>query len=217
MSKCLPFVTALLLSLQAFAGGWGKEYWQYVNWQQLEKGNHKLYFRGEARFHKDFSQFYYYRVSENYAYQALPNLALEGHYSFIHEKSLGALNFTNTHRFEFEVNPSVTFENKIQLRFRNRLELLKREDLALWRFVLRQRSMAVFPIENFGRLFAWRFSNEIFYSFESHLFNQNRFVPIELAFQISEGLEIDLFFMVRNFISSNKWRRSFVLGSDLEF
>jgi hypothetical protein len=208
-------VALLLYSIPVLAVDWGREYWQYLTWNQVEEGKHRLYFRGEARFFDE--KFYYYRLSENYAYQVLPRLGLEAHYSFIHEKSIGGLNFTNRHRFEFEINPSVALCDQVDLRFRNRLELIKHENIARWNVVLRQRTMAVFPIDDCGPLVAWRISDELFYSFESLLFTQNRFIPIELAFQASNALEIDLFFMVRNFISSSKWRRSFVLGTNFEF
>lgn len=213
--KCAIRFVLLFFSLPLFAADWGREYWQYLTWNQVEVGKHQLFFRGEARFFDE--RFYYYRLSENYAYQVLPHLGLEAHYSFIHEKSIGALNFTNRHRLEFEINPSVTLCNQIELRFRNRLELIKHENVAQWQFVLRHRTMAVFPIENCGPLFAWRVSDEVFYSFASLLFTQNRFIPMELAFRATDDLEIDLFFMVRDFISSSKWRRSFVLGTNFEF
>lgn len=213
--KFLFFLTVLVATGHVLAN-WDEEYWQEANWQQVKEGPHKLYFKVQARFNH-WSRFYYYQLTEGYAYQAHPNLGLEAHYSYIHDKPLGALSFTNAHRLELEVNPSMSLPYEAKILWRNRLEIIKREDDPVLRYVLRHRCMGVFPIKSCGALIAYRIHDEIFYNFTDHLFHQNRFVPIQLDFQVTPELEVDLYFMVRNFISSNKWRRSFVLGSAIQF
>ncbi len=216
MSRWISLL-ALLPLLSGYSGGWDVEYWQYINWTQWVQGPHSLFFKGEVRFHRDCSQFYAYKLSEGYAYQALKNLDLEVHYAFIHEKSVGAISFVNTHRFEFEANPSLDLDCGVRLNWRNRLEVIKRENVGHWQFTLRHRAMAEFPIHGCGCLFAYRIYDEIFYHFETNLFSQNRFYPIELAFQLTPKLELNGFLMVRNFFTSAKWHRSIVLGSTLSF
>lgn len=198
---------------------WDLEYWQYVRFENWKSKPYSIYTIGEVRLRDDLSQFYYYRIAENFAYQALPHLDLEAHYSYIYYKTRTSMRFNSVNRFEFEANPDLTLCNGIQLIWRNRLELLKKQDIKHFQFVIRQRLMAVIPIECAGKLTAIHVYDEVFYDFDTHKFTQNRFAPLELTFQLTERVTIDVFLMARHFfsLSSSKWYRSIVLGSALRF
>jgi hypothetical protein len=209
----------LLTACSLSAKKWDWEYWQYVNWTHWHCGPQKLYVLGEVRFDKDFSSFYYCRIAENYAYTPMPNLDMEAHYSYIYYKPHGTTKFVHTNRLELELNPIIILKDGIFVQCRNRLDILKRQSVNHIQFVYRQRTMFVFPVENYGKLTAVRIYDEVFYDFDNSKFTQNRFVPIEVVFDLNEKCNLSAFFAVRNFFSfsENKWLNSFVLSSQLSF
>lgn len=215
------FVFLLLLSFSSssYAGKWDLEFWQTFNWTNWEKGPYKLYSVCEVRLDKDISTFYYTKLGENFAYQALPCLNLEAHYSFIRHKAIDATLFKNTNRLEFEINPSMQFENSVALVWRNRLELIKKQDDRQVRSVFRHRITAVYPLNDWGRLTAYQCSDEIFYDLNTKKFTQNRFMPLGLTFTFTPKVSLDTYVLIRNFYtqSINKWHKSIVLGSALNF
>jgi hypothetical protein len=171
------------------------------------------------RLNRDISKVFYYKISENFACKTLPYLDLEAHYSFIEQKNRGAKSFKNTNRLEFELNPFFTFDNGITCKWRNRLELAKRQGVSRIQFVARHRCMISFPIENYGSLTSVNMYEEIFYDFDTNQFNQNRFTPIELSFIFNREMTLNLFLMLRDFYnsSSERWYRSIVLGTGAAF
>lgn len=213
------FICAVLIAMSVEAKKWDVEFWQYAYWTQAEWGPYKFYGVGEVRLRKDLTKFYYYRLSECFAYRALPCLDLEAHFSSIYNKSHGATHFTNTQRLEFEINPFQKYEYGVEFQLRNRIELLKRQHVKHIQFVFRQRVRISIPITCCGHLTAYRISNEFFYDFDHHKYSQNRFIPLQLAFDISQKLQMELFFMLRDHFSfsTSKWYRSLVFGSELRF
>jgi len=210
---------AILSWNSALASSWDWEYWQYFNWTNLKCGPYKIYTIGELRLNKDISRFYYYRLTANSAYQALSWLDLEAHYSFIYNKSRGSQHFTYASRLEFEANPILRLDHGITLKWRNRFEFLRRQHNSKIQYILRHRMEATFPVKCFGRLTSIKCSDEFFYNVATNKFTQNRFIPIEMSFVLNSKISIDIFIMLRNFysLSSDKWFRSMVFGSELKF
>ena len=99
---------------------------------------------------------------------------------------------------------------------RNRLEVrrVKHEPKILYR--LRQRTTAIIPIEN-SMVTAFSVFNELFYNLSTHRFTQDRICPCQWTFAISEGVELDLFFLIRLFETDTGWKKSAVLGTQLNF
>lgn len=202
-----------------YASKWDVEYWQYLNWKNWECSPYKLYTIGEMRLNHDVSKFYYFKISENFAYQVHPRLDLEAHYCYLYSKGRGATNFTNTNRIELELNPSLPLNDGITLNWRNRMTFIKKQSIEHIQYVFRHRFKVVFPITNCSHLVAFSCSDEIYYDMGISKLTQNRFIPAELTFQLLPKLEVDVFLMVRNFFStsSDKWYRSIVLGSEFHF
>lgn len=211
------FLLCILFIDVIFASGWDLEYWQRLKFDNFKTGNSTFYTSFEARFNKDASTFYYLRATEHYLYAFKSWLDLEFHYSFIHHHSRGATSFTNVHRFEFEANPHYTFNNGATLSLRNRYELEKNEHNPVWQNVMRERIRYELPLENRGALIAIGFTEELFYHFNQKRFTQNEWVPLYLTFRIGKAASIECYSMVRNFYSANKWYRSMVMGTNLEF
>ena len=67
---------------------------------------------------KGVSQFYHYRLTGNFAYQALKWLDLEVHYSYIYTKPYRSRRFFNRQRLELEANPSLRLSNGISFKLR---------------------------------------------------------------------------------------------------
>lgn len=218
MRKNKIILVLLLFSFSPlFATHWDLEFWQYFNAKNWSCGPFSLYTTGEVRTHYDFSKFYYYRVTENFAYQALSNLDLESHFSFIRNKSRGRNFFSSNFRLEFEVNPHVTFSNGITVTWRNRIEFLKKEYIPKVMTILRHRTDITFPIEGWGIIKQFQCSEEVYYDCNTHKFTQSRFIPIRFSFVDRSKFSVDLFFMIRNFLNTQKWYRSFVFGSEWDF
>lgn len=213
----LYLVSSFLLN-SLCAAQWDREYWQYVEMQNWACGPYKVYTVAEARLRDDLSKFYYLRITGNLAYRALPEVDLEAHYSYIHYRPKTAgLPFVTSQRLEFEINPFMVINKDWQLKWRNRLELIKKEGVPGLRSVFRHRVLIALPIENRGKWVKFAFFDEIFYDLKRHYFTQNRFVPCQFTFALSRHTHMDVFLMIRHFNSANIGYRSCVLGSTLSF
>lgn len=210
-------IAILLVSGVCLSAKWDVEYWQQLNLKNWECGPWKVYTTAEFRFNHDCSYRYYNRGTQCVAFRLFPFLELEAHYSYIYDKPFGALSFLHRQRLELEINPFTKLENGITVRWRNRLELVKRQHDPKIRYEFRHRVMASIPIDNGTTLQAIRIYNELFYNFERQKFAQNRFVPIELSFKLGKSLTVDTFVMIRNFLNSDRWFRSIVFGGNLLF
>lgn len=217
MVKKLLILALLLSSLHATS--WEGEYWQDFNTNQFKSGRCKLYFVVQMRFDKNVSRFAYLRLSENFAYQALPNLDLELHYSFFTAKSFANPRFRNRHRLELEVNPSAPITEALTVKWRNRLEWLKEQSDSKIYAILRHRTALALALEDWGRLTQVQMSDEVFYDFTANKISQNRFIPLRLSFNTNCNGNLDLYYMLRSVFSFglDRWHHSCVLGSELSF
>jgi len=206
---------AFLLFSTAHASNWDVEYWQYFRKKHFGGDCLNVYLSGEIRLDKDISRFYYYRLTENLALHPFCWLDLEAHYSFIYSKPRGASSFTTRSRIELEANPIVHFSNGVVAILRNRLQIVKRQHLTEPRYVLRERLTIAVPfcIYPFNSII---FYDEVFYNFNLKKFTENRLVPFEIALTFC-GIDINGFFMIRNFYRNGDWYNSFVLGTEVGF
>lgn len=211
------FMTALAGFNSACASKWDVEYWQYLNWENWQCCPFTLYTTGVIRINKDISKFYYYRISENFVYRALSWLDLEVHYSYIYSKPIGAPRFDYTNRLELEANPTVCFDSGAILKWRNRLEIAKKQHISQIAYIYRGRIMAVFPYRNCSRFLSHRVFDEVFYDFNIKKIVENRFAPIDLSFSLSQQVTLNIAFMIRNLRRVDRWHNSFVIASELEF
>lgn len=212
---CCLFLAVFVFPLHA--SKWDVEYWQGLRWTQWKCDRAELYASASFRMNENITRPYYYRISQNIAYQAFQNLDLELHYSFIYHRHHSRGHFSTTNRLEIEVNPFVTLCHDIKLKSRNRIEFLKKQDVSYIEYVSRHRFMAVFPLKNCGKLKQISCSDEVFYHFKNNRFTQNRFIPLELLFELNSKSSFSLFLMIRNHLSSQRWHRSFVLGTEFDF
>lgn len=196
---------------------WDLEYWQYFNFKVWKNEKWLFYGSGELRLNQDISRLYFYRGTLNLAYQTGKNINLEAHYSHIYAKPPFIPHYQKIHRIDLEINPFTTFENEVSLKSRNRLEIIKNESIKNIIFILRQRTMLIFPLKNCGSWTHFRIHNELFYSFPLKRFEQNRFIPCEWVFRIDENTNLNIFIMLRNWIQAGRWLRSINLGTNLEF
>lgn len=201
----------------AFIEAYDREYWQQFRWAQFKKGPLRFYASGEVRIHDDVSKANFYRISENLAIEVVKNLDLEIHYSYVYSKPKGDLFFTARSRIEFEVNPTIHLFDKTLLHSRARFEIEKKHGSREWHYVYRFRCRLIFPIENNKLIKTIECSDEIFYRINTNEFRQNRLIPLGIEFKLGSKASLVTYFMVRNFISAERWHHSVVLGSDLRF
>ena len=195
----------------------GYRYWQYLVWKNWEGCNFNFYTLGELRLNKYAAHLYYGKISECLSYHPHPNLQLEAHYSYIQHKNRGSSQFMNTNRLEFEINPSLTTDCGIQVKWRNRLDLIKNQHVSKIRSVFRHRWLLQYDLNSCSPLISFHCSDEVFYDLNTRKFTQNRFIPIAMQLELNSKLSLDLFLMIRNFYTSNHWYRSFILGTELAF
>lgn len=226
--KTDPLLKALIVALILFLflfqlknrlNAWEGEYWTQMNATLFESDPYRIYTVVEVRIDDNFTDLYFFRFTQNFAYQLRPFLGVEAHYSFIYDRPPGAFSFIETHRIEFEVNPSWDLSEKAKLLCRNRFELIKSNGNPSFRQTFRHRSMIVFPVENQGSLTAISVSEEVFYHFNQREFTQSRFIPLQLSFKVNPKVVLDLYVMVRNFFATreNRWLNHYVLASQLTF
>lgn len=223
MAQILGLLFLILFSsTAAYANDWDLEYWQYFRWKDWEKEGLQIYTAGETRLFKDLTKYYYSRLSANVSYRTLFCLDLEAHYSLINVKPHGTTAnapFIFIQRYELELNPFMELPNGVTIKWRNRMEFLKRETLNHYQHIFRHKTNLIIPIHNKGPWIAIKISDEIFYDFDLKKFTQNRLIPLEFTFELNKNVFFSLFFQVRNFYSlgTDKWFRSFVFGSELQF
>ncbi len=214
----------LLVSMFLFSSGamYGNnsysEYWQEATWTQWKKGPFQLsaYARFDSR--DQWKGIRAYMLNEQFAYQALKNLAVCLGYRYVHGRNVvpGSI-YRWQHRFELEINPAFpTFHNSAIVT-RNRFEMRKEEGVPDLLYRFRQRTMWVVTLEDIKWLKSFSFSNEAFYDISRHRFEQDRFCPCIFTFPIYGQVSLDAYFMVRFFLHEEIWRQSYVLGTHLHF
>lgn len=197
--------------------GWDMEYWQSVNWTNWEWDKWALYTSGAVRLNHGVSRPYYYRLSGNVAYQWLSWLDLEAHYSYISSKDRGESRFMHKNRLEIEINPSMKFCENVSVDWRNRIEFIKKQDDSKWQYDFRHRTLVTWELARGWKLVSVQFGDEIFYDLSSKEFSENRFYPLIANFNLSKRTTLDVYVMIRNFLSSNRWYKSVVVGSEFAF
>ncbi|CUI17965.1 hypothetical protein PNK_2369 [Candidatus Protochlamydia naegleriophila] len=208
---------SLLPCHAAFPANWDIEYWQSLRWTHWTCAHTTLYTTGEVRLNRGCSSPCYYRLTGNLARRIRPFLDAEAHFSFIYNKSRGSPHFTNTQRLELEINPKISFNSGINLKCRNRLELIKKQQSVQIQTVLRHKISLTFPIQGCGRLNTLTCSEEFYYDLNTHLFTQSRFFPLELNYAVTPNTSLNVYCMIRHFLSNDKWYRSLVLGTEFNF
>lgn len=203
------------------------EYWQYFYWSNWSSGPYKIYTTAEVRFNQGATEVhntrishsgaYHYRLTGNFAYQALKWLDLEAHYSYIYTKPLRLPHFVNRQRYEFEVNPHLRLSNGIAFKWNNRLELIKRQNIARIHYEFRSGLRVLFPIKNWGPLVSFSVFNQVHYNLDKGKVNQNRFFPAELTFALNKDVSVTVFLLIRDLILAQTWHRSAIIGSWLNF
>lgn len=217
--KCaLLRIVFILMPLMAEGAKYDVQYWQGLEWSNWEKGRFKLYTSGQTRITHDVRHFTYYRLTENFAYRALDDLTLEIHYTYLRVKTVSATQFNTRSRIELEANPQHKFQNGIMVQWRNRMEFIKEQNRLHIQYISRQRLTVIFPIKDKLPLKQVKVANEVFYNFGEKYFNQNRFYPIMLNFEMSKAVSLDIYVLIRTHRSSSKiWHRELVFGSTLIF
>lgn len=211
------FCTFLIFICGSLCASWDVEFWQLVNYTQLECRSVQISGFGELRLNRDISQISYVRVGENIACQVLPNLDLEASYFLIYRKPRGGTHYGFVNRLDLQINPFMYLAQNRLVQWRNRVMFLSIQHAPKILYVLTHRVQLVQSLTECGMLVALKCSDEIYYNIGSGQFTQNRFIPIQLTIAFTPRVSLDLFLMVRNFMSSGNWYRSLVIGSQLEF
>ncbi len=77
--------------------------------------------------------------------------------------------------------------------------------------------MLVMPLKGYGCLKSYSLNNEIFYDVSTQTFNQNRFMPVILTFNLSDSVTLDAFFLLQTFLANDSWYQSAIFGTQISF
>lgn len=216
-----PFRTLLLIFLFAFmipihAAKWDLEYWQYVRWVNWKSDQARFSTVAKFRFRDTMSDFYSFRIGEEFRYLLLPCLDVGAAFSYIYYKPFGCDHFKHKTRLDLEVNPFYILRNGMGLFWRNRFEFFQGTHEKV-HTTFRHRFLISVPFQRAGRLLAVYFSDEVFYSISHNKFVENRFMPLNLELDSGWNTTINLFVLIRSFLSEHKWYRTSVVGATFAF
>lgn len=194
------------------------EYWQKLFWKMWENDSLALSTYVKIDTGNHLKSIRALQINEQLSWKASENFSLELHYAYIHEHSL----ISNSpwrwhHRLEFEANRTFLLSCNYLVDTRNRLEVIRIQAEPKTQYRLRQRTMFVIPFEGKGIFKSFSLYNELFYNVSTHLFSQDRICPFQITIAISDKIDMDLFFLVRFFISEDIWRKSVVFGTQFSF
>jgi hypothetical protein len=213
------FVWLWILPLSLFGGDWYSEYWQRLYLTTWKNGPYSLrsYVRLETRNHM--KSIRGVLLSEQFAWKLSDNWTFGLNYTYVHSRSVVENSTWRwQHRIEIEGNRAFAFPWCTELRTRNRLEIRRVQGNKDLSYEFRQRCLWFFPIEGQGRLKAFTFGNELFYSLNLGRLVQDRILPCQFTFELSSRSKIDVYGMIRLFLQGQStWEKSAVLGTNLHF
>lgn len=206
-----------LLCIQSYGHCWYTEYWQELTWNVWECK--PLSFSIYAKINTDnhWKEVRAIQISEQLAYQASENWSFELHYTYINGKSVvKGSQWLWRHRAELEANYTFNLSCKNSIKTRNRLEIRKEKQQPKLIYRLRQRTLFEIALDH-SIFKSFSIYNEIFYDFKTHRFNQDRICPFQLTFELTEKIQMDLYFIIRLFYSAPHWKKSAVVGTEIKF
>lgn len=145
-----------------------------------------------------------------------PWLDSEVHVTLIYARKLEETAFKQTRRLELELNPRFHLKEDLEVKFRNRYELLHREDTPHQYQKFRQQQKLVQKLDR-GSLKSAALYNEIFYNITENRVDEYRFVPLELDFASGEKYTYNLYTMIRWRKPKQSWNTQLIWGLTLGF
>jgi hypothetical protein len=148
------------------------------------------------------------------------NLSTAIAYSYfgVRQNSLGEEGLTNQHRYEFEINPEFEIAPALQYRSRNRYEYLQDESFTKISSRFRHRSLLEYTNPFNLRVRSLYTSLENFYLLSTREWNQFRYVPIGVRFDLSKDFVLSLFPMIQyNKLQDDSWSRRPVVGLEFNY
>lgn len=211
-----------LIFLQAPASGQFENdvrYWQEFMLREYKEGAWQTFTWGELRWVDDASRLGVWFLQQKVLYEADPNLQLGFGGSWIEIQNPDDT-WTTLARFEVEVTPKWKLGPDWRFSLRNRLEGRYGESRD-WdlEWVSRHRFRAVRPLEGWGALTRYEFSNEVFYDYRLGRWNENRFRPVNLHFRLNERSSANIFLQVRSrrLGEDREWKHAAIFGTGFRF
>jgi hypothetical protein len=140
----------------------------------------------------------------------------EVHVTLIYSRKLEETPFKQTRRLELELNPHFHLKKNVEVKFRNRYELIHREDTPHQYQKFRQQQKLVQKLDR-GSLRSASIHNEIFYNMTENRVDEYRLVPLELDFAWGEKYTYNLYTMIRWRKPTHFWKTQLIWGLTLGF
>jgi hypothetical protein len=218
MHKKIIYFIALCLSLFFFdARAEDFEYWQTMTIPTFSCGRWKSNTYLEARLNHHASDVFHFQVSQRFYYEVNSWIELGMHYTFIESRN-NEEGFRPRYRLELEITALQQLSEHWKAFYRGRLEINRRHGENRLYYVIRHRDKFSKSFkENSCKIDSIGFSNEIFYEFSSRGFHENRFIPIEIVFNIKGVKAAPYFMLISRKHDQERWRTTPVLGFNLDF
>jgi hypothetical protein len=152
-------------------------------------------------------------VSQRLAVDAHRNLGLGANYTYLPTRSPTTGVFLDQHRIELEATPRVRASERLNLAFRNRLELRWLEDRPGVNERSRHRLQANIGRRNAAAIAFFFASDEVFYDWDGAGFNENRLTPVGLHIALRRSVAFDLYYMVQSEQIDARWNHTHLLGT----
>lgn len=194
------------------------EYWQQAYLEMWKNNSIALgtYLRLETK--NQWKNFRSILLSEQLFCRVTDNFSIKFHFTYIYGRSVESQTpWIWQKRLEIEGNRVFQLPCKSLIQTRNRLEIRRVQGESKTYYRLRQLTMLVIPFKTKGMLKSFSLYNELFYDITTRLFNQNRLYFFQLTFELSDKANLAVFSLARFFLSQEKWRRSIIFGTQLNF
>lgn len=193
-------------------------------WQELMVREYKgerlqTYTWAELRYVDDVSRLGVWLLQQKVYYTVRPNVSVGTGPAWI-EVQDGDGNWNTLARWEFEINPSIRFDDGSSIQFRNRLETRWWESRDYdTEFVSRHRIRYSKPVDWIPRMKRIEVSNEFFIDYRSGSFNENRLRVFDVHFDAFEHTTANSFFQIRSRKSAGggSWQHAYVFGVGFRF
>jgi Protein of unknown function (DUF2490) len=196
----------------AAKGEEGTDVWAWLDvtvWQEGDQRFHVFSHQAMADGRGAISQL----VSPRFKYRAQPWLELGAGFSMLNlERRDSEESSYDQARPEMEVNPIWRLSEDWRLHFRNRVEVRWDEWGGEPRPRMRHRVQLTRDLDEWGPLVALYSSNEWLVELDRGDWTEDRWVPLGFSFEVTKGVVLDMFYMMRFFRGDDAWTDESVAG-----
>ncbi|MGB0373150.1 MAG: DUF2490 domain-containing protein [Opitutales bacterium] len=193
--------------------------WQELMIREYKGDRFQAYTWAELRYFDDASRLGLWFVQQKLYYKVNPHLSVGTGPAWIEVEGSNGI-WNTMARWEFELNPTVKFEDGSSIQFRNRLETRWWESRDFdTEFVSRHRIRYSRPADWFPRMKRFEMSNEFFFDYRTGSYSENRLRLFDMHFDAFEKTTANTFFQIRSRRPGGRgdWQHAYIIGFGFRF